>query len=229
MPGASRAVASGDSQLCSRSLRTPVYDVLAAAGYRRKGSRCLRCSQLHNRRVAHTLGRTCHHVDLQGPRVGRGFLGPRHGLFPTGRPALPFLDRVPRALSPGPGFRTVAVPARSPGLSEVGAPRPCRRTSQNRPHTAMQLSLVSHHHLGRTAAVDSTGYEASGAADAAAPSSAGGATLASPDPPIRAEGDDWCHFTDPTFSFRFHGMGVMTGDSDLGQVPSPPLLQFSSW
>lgn len=170
-------------------LRRMACDVSATASHCCKGGRIFTvCGYGTGTDASSTLwdGRvtTC---GLQGPRVGLSFPGPRSGLFPTGRPALPFPDRVPRALSPGPGFRAVAVPVRRCGLSEAGAPRPCRGTSQSRPHTAVTLSVAPPYCLGRTAAVRP-------------------GCPARPDPPTWDEGNDWCAFTGPRTGGNHRGL-----------------------
>lgn len=141
------------------SVRTPVYDESAAASY------CCRGSSVFAMFAARNQIRRAHSGADASPRTTyRAFVraaasrGPGTACFPWGAlHSLSGPDRVPRARSPGPGFGAVAVPARSPGLSEVSTPRRPRRASQERPHAATKLSLGSHCRLGRPPVVDSTG------------------------------------------------------------------------
>lgn len=139
------------------SVRTPVYDESAAASYCCRGSSVFAMFAARNQiRRAHS-GADASPRTTYRARVRLRLPGAQERPVSHGAPCTPFPDRVPRARSPGPGFGAVAVPARSPGLSEVSTPRRPRRASQERPHAATKLSLGSHCRLGRTPVVDSTG------------------------------------------------------------------------
>lgn len=146
------ADASGNSQLCSLESsdsgvwRVTCRPLLVTAAKEAGFSRCLRLRNRH-RCVEHTLGRTRHHVRSAGPSCGPQLSGAQEWLVSHGAPCTPLSG--PRPQGPVPG----AVPVRRCGLSEAGAPRPCRGTSQSRPHTAVTLSVAPPYCLGRTAAV----------------------------------------------------------------------------